>query len=74
MNTASLIVGGGVRLITPAKLYCICARKNHYNHSEDGRTAPGVRGHSSATLNHAGSVVTRIRLQKQQLMKLLTPR
>ena len=41
----SLIVGGGVRLIKPAKIY-MCTQ-THYKHDEDGRTASGVRGHSS---------------------------
>ena len=41
MIAVSLNVGGGVRLIIPAKLY-MCTQK-HYKHNEDGRTAPGVR-------------------------------
>ena len=56
----SLNVGGGVRLIKPAKLY-MC-RQTHYKHDEDGRTAPGVRDHGSAPLSHSGNVVTRIGL------------
>ena len=44
-------VGGGVRLIKPTKLY-ICA-KTHYKHDEDGRTAPGVRGHGSVPQGHS---------------------
>ena len=44
----SLNVGGGARLIKPAKLYT-CTQK-HYKHKEDGRTAPGVRGHGSVPL------------------------
>ena len=55
----SLNVGGGVRLIKPAKL-CTRARKTHYKHDEDGRTAPGVRGHGSVPLSHSGNVFTRI--------------
>ena len=55
----SLNVGGGVRLIKPAKLYSTCARKTHYKHDEDGRTAPGVRGHGSVPLSNSGNVVTR---------------
>ena len=55
----SLNVGGGVRLIKPAKLY-MCTR-THYKHDEDGRTAPGVRGHGSVPLSHSGNV-TRIGL------------
>ena len=54
----SLKVGGGVRLIKPAKLY-ICTQK-HFEHNEDGCTAPGVRGHGSIPLSHTGNVVTRI--------------
>ena len=50
MITVSLNVGGGVRIIKPAKLY------------KDGRTAPGVRDHGSVPLGHAGNVVTRIRI------------
>ena len=54
----SLNVGGGVRLIKPAKLYT-CKQK-HYTHDEDGRTAPGVCGNGSIPLSHSGNVVTRI--------------
>ena len=39
MIAVLLNVGGGVRLIKPAKLY-MCMQK-HYKHKEDGRTAPG---------------------------------
>ena len=53
-------VGGSVRLIKPAKLY-MCTQ-THYKHGEDGRTAPGVRGHGSVPLSHSGNVVTRIGL------------
>ena len=53
MIAVSLNVGGGVRLIKPAKLY-MCMQ-----HDEDGRTAPGVRGHGSVPLSHSGNVVTR---------------
>ena len=56
----SLNVGGGARLIKPAKLY-MCMQ-THYKHDEDGRTAPGVRGHGFVLLNHLGNVVTRIGL------------
>ena len=56
----SLNVGGGVRLIKPAKLY-MCMRK-HCKHDEDGRTAPGVRGPGSVPLSHSGNVVMRIGL------------
>ena len=62
----SLNVGGGVRLIKPAKLY-MCTQ-THYKHDEDGRTAPGVRGHGSVPLNHSGNVVTRIGLHTPKLI------
>ena len=58
MIAVSLNVGGGVRLIKPAKLYIYM--QTHYKHNEDGRTAPGVRGHGSVPLSHSGNVVTRI--------------
>ena len=58
MIAVSLNVGGGVRLIKPAKLY-ICMQK-HYKRNEDGRTAPGVRGNGSVPLSHSENVVTRI--------------
>ena len=54
----SLNVGGGVRLIKPAKLY-MCMQ-NTIKHNEDGRTAPGVCGNGSVPLSHSGNVVTRI--------------
>ena len=54
----SLDVGGGVRLIKPAKL-CMCMQ-NTTTHNEDGRTAPGVCGNGSVPLSHLGNVVTRI--------------
>ena len=60
MIAVSLNVGGGVRLIKPAKLY-ICTQ-THYKHDEDGRTAPDVCGHGSIPLSHSGNVVTRIGL------------
>ena len=53
----SLNVGGGVRLIKPAKLY-MCTQK-YYKH-EDGRTAPGVCGNGSIPQSYSGNVVTRI--------------
>ena len=56
MIAVSLNVGGGVRLIKPAKL-CMCTQ-THYKHDEDGRTAPGVRGHGSVPLSHSENVVT----------------
>ena len=52
----SLNVGGGVRLIKPAKLY-MCTQLYKYN--EDGHTAPGVCGNGSVPLSHSGNVVTR---------------
>ena len=58
-----------VHLIKPAKLY-MCTQK-HYKHNEDGRTAPGVRGHGSVPLSHSGNVVTRIGLQQQVSFCLL---
>ena len=42
MIEVSLNVGGGVRLIKPAKQYMFM--QTHYKHDEDGRTAPGVVG------------------------------
>ena len=48
-------VGGGVRLIKPAKLH---VHAKHYIHDEDGRTAPGVCGNGSVPLSHSGNVVT----------------
>ena len=53
----SLNVGGGVRLIKPAKLH---VHAKHYKHNEDGRTAPGVCGSGSVPLSHSGNVVMRI--------------
>ena len=57
MIAVSLNVGGGVRLIKPAKLH---VHAKHYKHNEDGRTAPGVCGNGSVPLSHSGNVVTRI--------------
>ena len=57
MIAVSLNVGGGVRLIKPAKL-CMCTQKN-YEH-EDGHMAQGVCGNGSVPLSHSGNVVTRI--------------
>ena len=51
----SLKVGGGIRLIKPAKLHT-----KHYKHNEDGCTAPGVCGNGSVPLSHSGNIVTRI--------------
>ena len=55
-----LNVGGGVRLMKPAKL-CMCTQ-THYKHDEDGHIAPGVRGHGSVPLSHSENIVTRIGL------------
>ena len=57
MIAVSLNVGGGVRLIKPAKLH---VHAIDYKHNEDGRTAPGVWGNGSVPLSHLGNVVTRI--------------
>ena len=46
--------------IKTAKLY-MCMQ-THYKHDDDGRMAPGVRGHGSVPLSHSGNVVTRIGL------------
>ena len=53
----SLNVGGGVRLIKPAKT--VHVHTKHYK-QEDGSTAPGVCGNGSVPLSHSGNVVTRI--------------
>ena len=58
MIAVSLNVGGGVRLIKPAKLY-MCTQ-NHYKHNEDGRPASGVCDNGFVPLSHSGNVVTRI--------------
>ena len=63
-----LNVGGGVRLIKPAKRY-MCMQK-HYKHNEDGRTASGVRGHGSVPLSDSGNVVTRIATTFQDFILL----
>ena len=47
--TVLLNVGGGVRLIKPAKRYMYRNVGKHYKHNENGRTAPGVRGHGLRT-------------------------
>ena len=59
----SLNVGDGARLIKPANLYMWT--QTHYKHGDDGRTAPGVRGHGSVPLSHSWNVVTRIGLHTQ---------
>ena len=43
---------------------CTCAH-NTYKHNENGRTAPGVRGHGSVPPSHLGNVVTGIVLQQR---------
>ena len=48
MIAVSMNVGGGVRLIKPAKTVHVHAK--HYKHNEDGRTAPGVCGNGSVPL------------------------
>ena len=58
MIAVSLNVGGGLRLIKPAKMY-MCMQK-HYKHNEDGRMAPGVCGNGAVPLSHSGNFVTRI--------------
>ena len=60
----SLNVGGGVRLIKPAKLH---VHAKHYKHNEDGCTAPGVCGNGSVPLSHSGNVVTRIGIHTQHV-------
>ena len=37
----------------------------HYKHNENGRTAPGVRGHGSVPPSLLGNVVTGIVLQQR---------
>ena len=37
----------------------------HYKHNENGRTAPGVRGHGSVLPSHLGNFVTGIVLQQR---------
>ena len=37
----------------------------HNKHNENGRTAPGVRGHGSVPPSHLGNVVTGIVLQQR---------
>ena len=68
MIAVSLNVGGGVRLIKPAKLY-MCMQ-NTTKHNEDGRTAPGVCGNGSVPLSHSGNVVTRIGIHTVFLLVL----
>ena len=60
MIVVSLNVGGGIRLIKPAKLY-MCTQI-HYKHDKDGRNTPGMHGHGSVPLSHSENVVKRIGL------------
>ena len=41
--------------------------QTHYKNDEDGRTAPGVRGHGSVPLSHSGKVVTIIGLHTNRI-------
>ena len=43
---------------------CTCAHKT-LQHNENGRTAPGERGHGSVPPSHLGNVVTGIVLQQR---------
>ena len=70
MIAVSLNVGGGVRLIKPAKP-CMCTQ-NTAKHNEDGRTAPGVRGNGSVPLSHSWNVVTRIGIHTQGQTDLIS--
>ena len=54
MIAVSLNVGGGVRLIKPAKTEHVHAK--HYKHNEDGRTAPSVCGNGSVPLSDSGEL------------------
>ena len=65
MIAVSLNVGGGVRLIKPAKLYMYT--QTHYKYDEDGCTVPAVHGHGSVPLSHLGNVVTRIGLHTDNI-------
>ena len=58
MIAVSLNVGGGVRLIKPAKT--VHVHTKHYIHNGDGRTTPAVCDNGSVTLSHSGNVATRI--------------
>ena len=71
MIAVSLNVGGGVRLIKPAKLYMTVHAK-HYKHNEDGRTAPGVCGNGSVPLSHSGNAVTRIGIHTHKMAFLFS--
>ena len=69
MIAVSLNVGGGVRLIKPARLYIYT--QTHYKHDEDKRTAPDVCGHGSVPLSHSGNVVTRTGLLTNKVEYLI---
>ena len=62
MIAVSPNIGGGVRLIKPAKLY-MCTQK-HYKHNKDGHTAPGVCCHGSVLQDHLENVLMKIGLQQ----------
>ena len=42
----------------------------HYEHNNDGRTAPGVRGNVSVPLSHSGNVVTKIGIHTHTHIRL----
>ena len=63
MIAVSLNVGGGVRLIKPAKLF-MCMQ-THYKHDEDGRTALGVCRHCFVLLSHTANIVTKNVTEKE---------
>ena len=65
----SLNVGGGIRLIKPAKLSMWTQK--HYKQDEDGHKAPGVCGNGSA-LSHSGNVVTRIGRHTHTFLPILS--
>ena len=65
----SLNIGGGIRLIKPAKLY-MCMQK-HYKYNEDIRTAPSACGNGSVPLSHSGNVVTRIGIHTHTHIKCM---
>ena len=46
--------------------------QTHYKHDEDGRTAPGVRGHGSVPLSHSENVATRIGLHTHKSVIITT--
>ena len=68
MTAVSLSFGGGIPLIKPTKLF-LCMQK-HYKHKDECMVL-GVGGHGSATLRHAGNIVTRIGLQQLSCIQVL---